>query len=158
MANPWTISAERRCLSRPQHGWEMTVAPVNEGPEVIRQSGSGRLFLLYSADASWTQAYKMGLLEWTGGDVTDPASWRKLPQPVFVGGGHGCLIEAAGGRHLVYHRKMSPEPGWADREIRSLPFAWDPEGYPVFARTAGEAEDRAGRFGLASRFGPPSGV
>ena len=25
MADPWTISGERRCLSRPQHGWEMSV-------------------------------------------------------------------------------------------------------------------------------------
>jgi len=55
MANPWTISGERRCLSRPQHGWEMSVAPVNEGPEVVRHPESGRLFVLYAADASWTQ-------------------------------------------------------------------------------------------------------
>ncbi|HEX2046928.1 MAG TPA: family 43 glycosylhydrolase [Acidimicrobiales bacterium] len=84
MANPWTISGERRCLSRPQHGWEMSVAAVNEGPEVVRHPICGRLFVLYAPAASWTQAYKMGLLEWTGGDVTDPSSWRKLPRPWFT--------------------------------------------------------------------------
>lgn len=131
MENPWTISQERRRLSSPQHGWEMTVAPVNEGPEVLRHRGSGRLFLLYSADASWTQAYKMGLLEWTGGDVADPASWQKMPRPFFTGGGHGCVVETPSGSHLVYHRKLSGGPGWADREIRWAPVAWDIHGYPA---------------------------
>lgn len=141
MANPWTISAERRCLSRPQYDWEMTVAPVNEGPEVIRDPGSGRLFVLYAADASWTQAYKMGLLEWTGGDVADPASWQKRPQPFFTGGGHGCVVDTPAGARLVYHRKITDDPGWADREIRWAPLTWDADGYPVVsagtsARTA----------------------
>lgn len=137
MANPWTISGERRCLSRPQHGWEMTVAPVNEGPEVIRHPATGRLFIVYSADASWTQAYKMGLLEWTGGgDVADPSSWQKLPRPFFTGGGHGCVVDTSTGQHLVYHRKLSGDPGWADREIRSAPLAWDAAGYPVVRSSA----------------------
>ncbi len=131
MANPWTISGERRCLSRPEHPWEMSVAPVNEGPEVVRHAGSGRLFLLYAADASWTQAYKTGLLEWTGGDVADPASWRKRPRPFFTGGGHGCVVDTPSGPRFVHHRKVTADPGWADREIRSAPLAWDADGYPV---------------------------
>lgn len=131
MANPWTLSAQRRCLSRPQHGWEMSVAPVNEGPEVIRQPGSDRLFILYAADASWTQAYKTGLLEWTGGDVADPTSWQKLPHPWFTGGGHGCVVHTPAGDRFVYHRKLSGDPGWADREIRWAPLDWDAAGYPV---------------------------
>ena len=130
MANPWTIGGERRCISRPQHPWEMSVAAVNEGPEVVRHPASGRLFLLYAADASWTQAYKMGLIEWTGGDVTDPSSWRKLPRPWFTGGGHGSVVDTPAGPYLVYHRKLGPAPGWADREIRSTPLTWD-AGYPV---------------------------
>ena len=134
MADPWTISAERECLSRPEHDWEMSVAPVNEGPEVLRHPGSGRLFVLYAADASWTQAYKMGLLEWNGGDVADPASWEKLPRPFFTGGGHGCVVATPAGSYLVYHRKLGSEPGWADREIRWTPLAWDAAGRPVVGR------------------------
>jgi GH43 family beta-xylosidase len=131
MSNPWTISGERRCIARPEHDWETSVAPVNEGPQVLRHPGSGRIFLLYSADASWTQAYKMGVLELTGGDVGDPASWRKWPEPFFLDGGHGCVVETAAGTALVYHRKLSPDPGWADREIRWEPLVWDGEGLPV---------------------------
>jgi GH43 family beta-xylosidase len=104
---------------------------VNEGPQVLRHPGSGRLFVFYSADASWTQSYKMGLLEWTGGDVGDPGSWRKLPRPFFMGGGHGCVLDTGAGMHLVYHRKLSGDPGWADREIRAAPLSWDADGYPV---------------------------
>jgi GH43 family beta-xylosidase len=149
MSNPWTISGERRCISRPQHGWEMSVAPVNEGPEVI--SHAGRLFILYAADASWTQAYKMGLLEWTGGDVTDPASWQKLPRPFFSGGGHGCVVDTPSGGHLVYHRKLGGDPGWADREIRWAPLDWDADGYPVVrpgASPGGPSPETIGRSSL----------
>lgn len=131
MANPWTISGERRCLSRPEHGWEMSVAPVNEGPTVVHNPRSGGLFVLYAADASWSPAYKTGMLEWTGGDVGDPASWRKRPSPFFAGGGHACVLETGAGAHLVYHRKVSGDAGWADREIRSAPLDWDSTGSPV---------------------------
>ena len=109
----------------------MSVAPVNEGPEVVRHPGSGRLFMLYAADASWTQAYKTGLLECTGGDVGDPASWQKLPRPFFTGGGHACVVETPAGAHLVYHRKVGGDPGWSDREIRSAPLVWDASGFPA---------------------------
>ncbi len=151
MSNPWTISGDRRCLSRPQHGWEMSVAPVNEGPEVIRHPDSGRLFILYAADASWTQAYKTGLLEWTGGDVADPASWEKMPRPWFTGGGHGCVVDTSAGARFVYHRKVSGDPGWADREIRSAPLVWDAGGHPVVhmgTPSAGAA------IAMGSRTGP----
>ena len=153
MSNPWTISGQRRCLSRPLHGWEMSVAPVNEGPEVIRHPGTGRLFVLYAADASWTQAYKTGLLEWTGGDVCDPASWQKLPHPWFSGGGHGCVVDTAGGSHFVYHRKLSADPGWADREIRSAPLVWDPSGFPYVrggTTTGGTFPTQESRTGFAA--------
>ena len=90
---------------------------------MIRHGPWGPLFLLYSADASWSPAYKMGLLELVGDDPADPIAWRKWPEPVFEDGGHGCVIETAGGLRLVYHRKMTAEPGWGDREIRTAPFS-----------------------------------
>ena len=136
MADPWTISGERRCISRPEHGWETSVAPVNEGPTVVRHAGTGRLFLLYAADASWTTAYKTGLIEWTGGDIMDPRAWRKSPDPWFTGGGHGCVVDTTTGSHFVYHRKLTGEPGWADREIRSTPLLWDADGYPLIQAVA----------------------
>ena len=155
MSNPWTISGERRCLSRPELEWEMSVAPVNEGPTVFGHAGSGRLFLVYAADASWTTAYKTGLLEWGGGDVTDPAAWRKSPEHWFADGGHGCVVDTPAGQQFVYHRKLTSEPGWADREIVSTPLLWDTSGYPVIetARTAGSAAPAGGVYDPLGRVG-----
>jgi GH43 family beta-xylosidase len=131
MSNPWTISGERHLISRPEHGWEMTVAAVNEGPQVLRNPRGSRLFIVYSADASWSHAYKMGVLELTGDDVLDPKAWTKLDRPIFTGGGHGCFLEIDGEKVVFYHRKMTADPGWADREIRCDVFTWDSDGYPV---------------------------
>lgn len=142
MANPWTISGDRRCLARPEYGWETSVAPVIEGPTVIRHAGSGRLFILYAADASWTTAYKTGLMEWTGGDVTDPVAWRRSADPWFSNGGHGCVVDTTAGSRFVYHRKLTGEPGWADREICSVPLFWDPDGYPLVQTVAPPSGER----------------
>jgi len=131
MADPATISGQRHLLSVPEYDWERSVAPINEGPQVVRNPAQGKLFVMYSADASWTVAYKLGLLEWVGDDVCRPESWRKAPAPILTGGGHGCVVEENGAPHLVYHRKLNAEPGWGDREIRSAPLSWDPDGYPV---------------------------
>jgi GH43 family beta-xylosidase len=144
MSNPSTIAGDRTLISRPEHDWEMSVAPINEGPEVLRNPEHDKLFIVYSADASWTTAYKMGLLEWVGGDVTDARSWRKLPGPLFTGGGHGCFVETGDGRYVVYHRKSTSDPGWGDREIHCAPLRWDSAGYPIIGRR-GTDPQTAGR-------------
>lgn len=151
MDNPWTIGGRRTLISRPEHGWEMSTAPINEAPQVLRNRERGKLFIVFSADASWTTDYKMGLLEWVGGDVCDPAAWKKLPRPIFNGGGHGCFVNAGGEQHVVYHRKLTAEPGWADREIRIERLTWDAAGYPVFGSV-----DTPDRRGLPPRSGFPA--
>ena len=138
MSNPWTISGPRVLISRPEHDWETSVKAINEGPQVLRNP-DGKLFIAFSADASWTTAYKMGLLELTGADVLDAASWRKLPGPILTGGGHGCFVEEAGQLYAVYHRKLTPDPGWADRVIQYYPVGWDSAGYPVIGRHTSSA-------------------
>ncbi|HWI03589.1 MAG TPA: hypothetical protein VNT52_07120, partial [Acidimicrobiales bacterium] len=62
--------------------------------------------------------------------VTDRAAWRKSPEPWLTDGGHGCVVDTVTGSHFVYHRKLTGEPGWADREIRSTPLLWDAHGRP----------------------------
>jgi GH43 family beta-xylosidase len=133
MSDPATISGERHLISEPEHGWERSVAAINEGPQVLRNPAAGKLFIVYSADASWTTAYKMGVLEWTGGDVLEKKSWTKHPSPLLAGGGHGCFVEWKGTIHAVYHRKTNSEPGWGDRVIAVQPLDWDADGNPVLA-------------------------
>ena len=47
------------------------------------------------------------------------------------------MVDTPTGSHLVYHRKVSGDPGWADREICSAPLGWDEAGYPVVGSPGG---------------------
>jgi GH43 family beta-xylosidase len=158
MSDPATISGERVRISSPDQEWEMRVAPLNEGPQILRNERDGKLFIAYSADASWSQEYKVGLLEWTGGNLLDASAWTKLPRPLFTGGGHGCFIEVAGERRFVYHRKMSTDPGWGDREIRSEQFTFDARGYPVLASQRNPADMQLGVEEAASPTYEPGAI
>ena len=114
----------RSCIASPHFNWETSIQPILEGPQVLKTQE--KLFLTYSANASWTNEYCVGLLEYTGGPLLDPNSWVKGPQPILKGGGHGCFI----GSSYVYHRKLSSLQGWADREIRAIPYKLI-NGYPI---------------------------
>lgn len=118
----------RSCIASPHFNWEKSVASLLEGPQILKSQE--KLFLTYSANASWTNDYCVGLLEYTGGPLLDPNNWVKGPQPIFKGGGHGCFI----GNKYVCHRKLSTVPGWADREICVIPYTWDKNGYPIIER------------------------
>lgn len=120
--------APRFLLASPEFNWEQTIAPILEGPQILIGEYN-RLFIAYSADASWTNEYKMGLLEYMQGPILDPLSWKKLPNPWITGGGHGCFVDD----FFVYHRKLSNDSGWADREIVKRNFIWQ-EGYPKLLR------------------------
>ena len=94
MADPGTISGERVRISSPEYNWEMRVAPLNEGPQVLRTSRRQAVHRLLGR-RQLEPGVQDGLLEWTGGGAR-PAAWKKLPRPILTGGGHGCFIEAAG--------------------------------------------------------------
>ncbi len=82
MSNPWTVVSDRVCISRPQYAWEKSGFPhVNEGPQALIHHG--RIFIIYSASGSWTDDYCLGQLTYLGGDLLNPACWRKEPKPVF---------------------------------------------------------------------------
>lgn len=113
MFSPWEIG-ERVCLSVPELDWEMSIAPILEGPQAwIRNS---KLSILYSGNASWKQEYSTGMLTLIGSDPMNPRDWEKRSIPLFLNAGHGCIVDD----YFIYHRKMSTFPGWHDREIRSL--------------------------------------
>ncbi|UOQ67452.1 glycoside hydrolase family 43 protein [Hymenobacter volaticus] len=136
MSNPWTISSDRVCISRPEHEWEKQGYPyVNEGPQVLTRNG--RIFIVYSASGSWTDEYCLGQLTYLGGDLPDPTSWRKEPQPVFsktdtiFGPGHACFVEINQQDYIIYHAARRSQAGWA-RQVRAKPFTWNLDGSPNF--------------------------
>lgn len=139
MSNPWTIGTERVLLSSPTLPWEMSDAPINEGPQLLMRDG--RIFIVYSADASWMPSYKLGLLEFTGTNILNSSSWIKHPHPVFekgetnvYGPGHASFIQDQEGWKIIYHAKTSPHPGWNDRVIRTQSFTFDDLGVPCFGK------------------------
>lgn len=141
MSDPWTISGERTLIATPEHEWEMHGLPINEGPQVLRRAD--HLFIVFSASGYWTPEYSLGLLEFTGGSVTDSTAWRKLPEPVFSGRGtevqgtgHASFTTSCDGSEdwIVYH---AHRPGDAPRrDLRMQPFAFGADGRPDFGKPA----------------------
>jgi GH43 family beta-xylosidase len=138
MSNPWTISGKRVCISQPDHKWEQRDFPhINEGPETLWHDG--KLFVIYSASAFWDDNYCLGQLAWTGGDVLNPKSWVKKPEPVFehtadvFGPGHCSFVKSPDGKEdwIVYHAHSARDP--RQRDVRIQRFTWNPDGSPDFS-------------------------
>jgi GH43 family beta-xylosidase len=140
MRDPWTIVGERHLIAAPEHDWERVVAPLLESPEPLRRHG--KTFIVYSAAASWSDEYALGLLTYTGGDPLRAESWRKDPLPVFgknaaaraFGVGHPSFVPSPDGREdwIVYHAMERSGAGWSGRSVRAQPFAWCADDTPRF--------------------------
>ncbi|MGQ3114161.1 MAG: glycoside hydrolase family 43 protein [Hydrogenophaga sp.] len=139
MSNPWTISGERHEIAAPELAWECQGAPLLEGPAVLY--GDSGLFITYSASASWTDHYAVGLLRHDGGDILSAASWHKSPTPVFAarpehgvfGPGHNSFVKSPDGSEdwIVYHAIDRSGGGWARRSVRAQRFGWTADGLPM---------------------------
>lgn len=155
LKNPWTLDGDRVKISQPDQPWEQhgatplewqqrngepPVILVNEGPEFLPHNG--RLFIVYSANACWLD-YCMGLLTHDGkGDLLDPKSWTKNPQPVFVQApengvwapGHGGFFKDKNGQDwMIYHANPSEKDGCGNKRAPHIqPFTWNPDGTPNF--------------------------
>jgi GH43 family beta-xylosidase len=142
MSDPLTISGPRQLISTPDLIWENSIAAINEGPEVLFHDG--QLSIVYAANASWTPSYNLGLLVHNGGDVLDPNSWVKNPEPVFAGyddesgsvfgPGHAGFTTSPDGKQdwIVYHANATSDGGWEKRDVRTQPFTWNADGTPNF--------------------------
>lgn len=152
MDTPWSLSGERVLLSEPTYSWEIptqlpggmhdgVIPCVNEGPALLHRHG--RVFLVYSANGSWTDDYCLGLLtREEGSDSLDPHAWRKSPEPVFVKNpaagvyapGHNSFFQSPNGREdwMIYHANLTPRGGWKKRTVMAQQFSWRADGRPDF--------------------------
>lgn len=139
MENPWTLTSEVACISQPQYPWESW---INEGPQFLQRGG--QTFIIYSANKSWTDDYKLGLLRLEGRDPLKPYSWVKMPHPVFdtvshlhetiYAPGHCSFFTDSNGEHwLIYHVAKAKGSGWR-REVRAQKWIWNHHGEPYFGR------------------------
>lgn len=137
LANPWTLGTPHVRISTPAQGWEQHGGNVNEGPWAIQRDG--RLFVVYSGSGCWTDDYALGMLERTGADLLNPASWTKsgphfVKQPGAYGPGHNSVIQDPGGQWWnIYHANNATGQGCGGaRNIRAQRLYWNGDGTPYF--------------------------
>lgn len=140
MSDAFTISGPRVEIAAPEHDWECRGAALLEGPALLQRGR--RSFIAYSASASWSDDYAVGLLSLVGRDVLSPRSWSKAAQPVLArhagnavfGPGHNSFTTSPDGSEdwIVYHAIDEPGGGWSQRSVRAQRFGWDADGAPVF--------------------------
>jgi GH43 family beta-xylosidase len=144
MSNPWTITSNRvRLCANDDFIWErvdetISSRGLNEAPQVLVRNG--RVFVVYSASASWQTTYKLGMLELAGnGDPMNPCAWTKHATPVMAathttwGVGHCGFTQSPDGAEdwIVFHAKLERKPNW-NRAVFAQRFEWNTRGIPVF--------------------------
>ena len=142
MVNPWTLTGENIMLSKPEFDWEKQGGmAVNEGPVMLQRNG--KLFLVYSASATWSDDYALGMLTASGeADLLQAGSWEKSPQPVFkksvkngvFAPGHNGFTKSPDETEdwIVYHAVPESGAGSHRRSTRIQKFGWKADGTPDF--------------------------
>lgn len=145
MSNPWTLEGEAVMISQPELSWERNGGPVNEGPQVLKNS-EGRVFVVYSASGCWTDDYALGLLSLKeGGNPLNASDWTKSSQPVFTkapqnnafGPGHNAFFTSRDGSEqwIIYHANSNSGEGCGEkRNIRIQEYTWSSTGLPNFGQ------------------------
>lgn len=153
MINPTTIDKNQVVISMPEHPWEVRGHRVNEGPAVLIRNG--KVFVAFSASATDAN-YCIGLL-WAdeNSDLLNPASWTKLPEPVFYtnpkfnryGPGHNSFTIAEDGKTVImlYHARDYPhiigDPlSDPNRHTRARVIRWTKDGFPDFGQDLDDNE------------------
>ena len=137
MQDACTLGGPRVLLSTPTESWERVAMPICEGPQVLKRNGD--IFIVYSASASWTPDYCLGMLHNKTREILNPDAWAKHG-PVFKktdqvwGVGHCSFVKSLCQSEdwIIYHSKTSRRPGWTDRDVHAKPFTWGTDGFPDF--------------------------
>ena len=137
MKDPVTLERGRTLLCCPDQAWERVAMPICEGPQVLQRNG--KIFIVYSASASWTADYCLGLLVNETKDLLNPAAWEKRG-PVMQktdqvwGIGHCSFVRSPCQTEdwILYHSKTLKSHGWEDRDVHTKRFAWTEGGFPDF--------------------------
>jgi GH43 family beta-xylosidase len=139
MSNPWTATAHGTRISAPTLSWETQNGAVNEGSFALQRNG--RTFLTYSASHCQGPNYKIGTLEYTGGDPLQMGSWTKHPNPLFqrndaagvYGPAHHSFFTSPDGTEtwIAYHANDSASDGCGTtRTTRVQEISWNADGTP----------------------------
>lgn len=140
MSNPWTLTGDYVELSRGIYDWEKRPYALNEAPQILKKGN--KTMIIYSASASWTEDYCLGMLSNTDGNFMNPDSWTKCSTPVFekspensvYGVGHCSFVKSPDYTEdwIIYHGMVNPNGGWSGRSPRMQKFTWNSDNTPNF--------------------------
>ena len=144
MKNPWTFGEKSAVIAHAEYDWELVppydgTSAINEGAFFVKNGD--RLFIIYSGNGCFTAFYCLGVLEYMGGDLCDPASWKKHDKPLFTYGngvyapGHASFFRSPDGTELwcAYHcvKEYIEELKATPRYMCLQKVEFDETGYPV---------------------------
>ena len=120
------------CISCAERPWERCDGNrhgINEGPTWVDMSPNFR-GIVYSCSGSWTNDYKLGILQFVGHDPLQKSSWRKRDTPLLVsdhrgpfGPGHASFVASQRGPDeifCIYHSTPGHNDGWNNRKGRVI--------------------------------------
>ena len=148
LTSPWQMGTPVPISDPGDYMWEsLTDGPLNEGPFFVRNGP--RLFIIYSANGCYSDTYRLGLLEYNGGDPLSMDSWDKYPEPIFVlnkaesvfAPGHASFFYSPDHTELwiAYHCYYTRNSG-ATRRMRVChvqKVGFDESGFPVLGSPLG---------------------
>jgi len=138
LSDPLRLSGARVLIAQPTEPWETRTAPIEEGP--VGYVRHGVTYITYSASASWTADYAVGLLTNAGGSLLSASAWVKSG-PILdhhstaYGPGSVVFTRSPDGTEawMLYHGIDSPSctPSYTCRDIRLQLFTWNADGSPL---------------------------
>lgn len=154
LKNPWTIKDNASRILTPEYEWEcqwvtgnnnMDEVPtyLEEAPVPIWSADSSKVLLYFSASYTISPFYCEGMAFCDRcSSLTDPSSWTKLPEPVFLqnkeekifGAGHVSFLQYPGYDDLYFLYHAYNGDAFLDRTKRSPRIqkaSWDENGIPV---------------------------
>ncbi|MDO4317434.1 MAG: family 43 glycosylhydrolase [Lachnospiraceae bacterium] len=145
---PWKLTSDPVCVAKPEYSWENNHTYVVEGPYALKRDG--RLMVTYSG-AAIDATYAVGLLTpEPGGDLLDPANWRKSNYPLMssrsaegeYGTGHNSYLTDENGLVWNFYHARPGVDGPRSSYARRVHF--DVDGEPMLDVT--EENDLPERF------------
>ncbi|GAB2541052.1 GH43 family beta-xylosidase [Gracilibacillus alcaliphilus] len=142
MENPWTLKGPNVLITKPEYDWEKQGGmAINEGPVMLKRNN--KLFMVYSASATWSDDYCLGMLTASAdADILNADAWLKSTQPVFkksvankvFAPGHNGFTQSPDGTEdwIVYHAISESDGGAQKRSTRMQKFTWKSDGSPDF--------------------------
>jgi GH43 family beta-xylosidase len=152
MLSPTELSEKVACISKADTKKELSIpnVKINEGPFFVK--AKEKLFIIYSANGCGDENYCLCVLEYTGGDIVDAKSWKKLDEPLLYksenlfGPGHASFFTSPNKKELwcAFHAilDMSDEKEFKDRFACINKVEIDKDGYLKMGK-AKEIEETA---------------